>query len=238
MSIEIGTGEIAEEFVELKVRKGSRISGRSSSGGSRNNGGGDGPDDENTRGTDESSFKKYKILTWFLLMVVVMTFGGLVAAYVVIATNKVPEWHPPTLPLQLWFSTFVIIASSFTYYLAERSLVKEQQSNARKWFISTTVLGVIFVVSQVIAWMDLMQQGLFVRGNPYLAFFYILTAVHAFHVAGGITALSAILLRSWYQTADPVKIMNRRNLAQVVGWYWHFMGGLWIAIFLLLQFWK
>ena len=28
----------------------------------------------------------------------------------------------------------------------------------------------------------------------------------------------------------------RQSLGQVVGWYWHFMGGVWIVLFMLLGF--
>lgn len=240
MSIEIGTGEIVEELDEPKVLTGSRPSGKGTGGGNRNNGGGgdDGRDDENAAEQQTFSPNKYKVLTWFLLLVVVMTFGGLISAYVVIATNNVAEWHPAALPSQLWFSTLVIVVSSVTYVLAERSTRRELQADARKWFLATTVLGVAFVISQLIAWFELMRQGLYMQGNPYLAFFYILTSVHAVHVAGGIAALSTVLLRSWYPTADALKLAHRKALTQVVGWYWHFMGGLWIVLFLLLGFWK
>ena len=50
--------------------------------------------------------------------------------------------------------------------------------------------------------------------------------------------LQAILLRSWYPTSNEVAIRRRIGLAQVVGWYWHFMGLLWIVLFVLLGFWK
>jgi cytochrome c oxidase subunit III len=188
--------------------------------------------------SDELTDKKYKILTWFLLVVVMMTFGGLIAAYVVISTNKVAEWQPAELPLQLWFSTFVIIVSSGVYWFAERATLANDQAKAKNWFLATTLLGVIFVVSQILAWIALTRRGLYMHGNPYLAFFYILTAVHAVHVIGGIAALSTVLTRSWYGTRDPAAMAHRKSLAQVVGWYWHFMGGLWLILFVLLGFWK
>ncbi len=65
-----------------------------------------------------------------------------------------------------------------------------------------------------------------------------ITAVHAVHVLGGIAALGSILLRAWYPTESPSEIVKRRTIAQVVGWYWHFMGVLWLALFVLLGFWK
>jgi cytochrome c oxidase subunit 3 len=76
------------------------------------------------------------------------------------------------------------------------------------------------------------------QGNPYAGFFYILTGIHAVHVLGGIVALGAILLRSWNYTEYGPELEYRRNLARSVGWYWHFMGLLWIVLFLLLGFWK
>ncbi len=240
--MKIATGDMIgdiEEDVVIRPPRPSRPG--SGGGGNRNNpngGGGDGRSEDGSSGPEEFSPDKYKILTWFLLVVVVMTFGGLIAAYIVIATNNVAEWRPSALPKQLWFSTLVIIASSIAYHFAHRATIAEKQFAAKKWFLVTTGLAVTFLVSQVLAWFELMQRGLYMRGNPYLAFFYVLTAVHAVHVIGGITALSSVLLRSWYPTENPLVMNHRKSLAQVVGWYWHFMGALWIVLFVLLGFWK
>ena len=88
------------------------------------------------------------------------------------------------------------------------------------------------------AWFELMDRGLYMYGNPYLAFFYILTAVHAVHVFGGVIALSTVLARSWFPTSNTFTAQHRKSLSQVVGWYWHFMGALWIVLFVLLGFWQ
>ncbi|MFN2501530.1 MAG: heme-copper oxidase subunit III, partial [Pyrinomonadaceae bacterium] len=109
---------------------------------------------------------------------------------------------------------------------------------AKQWFIVTTVFGAAFISSQILAWMELASRGFFVAGNPYAGFFYILTAVHAIHVLGGIIALATILLRAWYPTENLLEIIRRRNLAQTVGWYWHFLGAIWLVLLGLLGFWK
>jgi cytochrome c oxidase subunit 3 len=90
----------------------------------------------------------------------------------------------------------------------------------------------------MLAWLALNRQGVYVRSNPYAGFFYILTAIHAVHVAGGILALGYIVLRSWQETASELELLQRQTISKVVGWYWHFMGGLWIVLFLLLGLWK
>jgi cytochrome c oxidase subunit 3 len=240
--MDIGTAEIAND-IEKPKRKRSSLSARSSTGGNgggRNPGGGgsDKPDEDNPADTNLFVPGKSRILTGFLLLVVLMTFGGLMAAYVVIATNNVAEWRPFALPVQVWISTVLILISSAAYHFGKMAVDQNNQPAAKRWFVSTTVLGAAFISSQVLAWLALVGRGLYVQGNPYVGFFYILTAVHAVHVLGGIAALGAILLRSWHPTQRPDEIIKRQTIAQVVGWYWHLIGALWLVLFILLGFWK
>lgn len=244
--MEIGTVDVIEETEEKKRRRG-RISngtGSSNGGGRDNGGGGGGGDDQqppnNDLRTPGEPFvqDKSRVLTVFLLLVVLMTFGGLIGAYIVIATNKAAEWRPFDLPLPVWISTFLILASSLVYHMGKVAVDRNDQPAAKKWFIVTTFFGAAFISSQILAWLALNARGLYVQGNSYAGFFYILTAVHAVHVIGGIVALGSILLRNLAPTERLVEITKRQTYAQVVGWYWHFMGGLWIVLFVLLGFWK
>jgi cytochrome c oxidase subunit 3 len=213
------------------------------------NGGGDGGSDDKSKGKyrpmkddlerpEAETQDKSKIVTWFLLLVVLMTFGGLIGAYVVISTNNVAEWKPFNLPVPVFISTGLIIVSSFVYDIAKRAINRNDEKRTRLFLVLTTVLGAAFISSQILAWLALVNRGLYMQGNPYAGFFYILTGIHAVHVLGGIVALGAILLRSWNYTEYGPELEYRRNLARSVGWYWHFMGILWIVLFLLLGFWK
>lgn len=221
----------------------SRLSGGSGGrrgGGNGGNGGG-GSDDHFDRLDEQepqTNDDKPKVVAWFVLLIVLMTFGGLIGAYVVVATNRNFEWRPFDLPVQLWISTVLIITGSFTYHIAKKAFDIADQPTARKWLIVTTVIGATFISSQLLAWLALYNRGLYMSGNPYAGFFYILTAAHAIHVAGGIVALGAILMRSWLPSPDPDENDYRSRLARSVGWYWHFMGALWIVLFVLLGFWK
>ena len=240
--MDVGTTEIIDDIQPPKRRR-SGISGGSNSGnggGGKNPGGGgsDKPDENTPFESEQFIPNKSRILTAFLLLVVMMTFGGLMAAYIVIATNNVAEWRPFDLPVQVWISTALIFISSLVYHFGKMAVDRNDQPSAKKWFVGTTVLGAAFISSQLLAWIALSTRGLYMRGNPYAGFFYILTAVHAVHVLGGIAALGSILLRSLNPTGRPDEIAKRRIMAQVVGWYWHFMGVLWLVLFVLLGFWK
>jgi cytochrome c oxidase subunit 3 len=241
--MEIGTAEPVVKKKKLVRRRGSMLSGGPGGPGKRGGGGGGGNDggdhlNNDQPYSDSPAQDKSKIVAVFLLIVVMMTFAGLIGAYVVIATNGVAEWKPFNLPVQVWISTGIIIASSIAYHIAKTALNGDFQEKARKWFIATAALGGAFISSQLIVWLQLIRQGVYMGGNPYAGFFYMLTALHAIHVLGGIIALGSILLRSWHGTIESAEMTYRRNMARSVGWYWDFMGILWIGIVVLLGFWK
>lgn len=241
--MKIGTVEEISEF-ENQPKSRSRIAS-STSGGPASGGGdgpdGDGPDKPGFPANDEAEpqqIDKSKYIAWFLLLAIGMTFAGLLGAYLMISTNKAAEWQPFELPLQVWISTAIILASSVTYTLGKRGIDRDLFEAGRKWLLVTTVLGALFVSSQLVLWIELVERGLYMSGNPYAGFFYVLTATHLVHVLGGIAALSSILLKAWYPPQSIADLTRRRDLARSVGWYWHFMGGLWVVLLLMLGFWK
>ncbi|MCW5958572.1 MAG: cytochrome c oxidase subunit 3 [Pyrinomonadaceae bacterium] len=210
-------------------------------GGDENGGGGNNPGNNIPEGDLEDEIypsNKFRIGMWFVLLVVLMTFGGLIGAYIVISTKGVYEWKPFRFPVQVFVSTALLFSSSLTFIFARRSIIAEQQERARKWLLATTALGGVFIASQLVLWLTLFMQGVYMASNPYAGFFYILTAIHAIHVLGGITALGYLVLRTWLPTNDEVELQNRKMFANVIGWYWHFMDGLWIVLVVLLGFWK
>ena len=233
----IGTADPVVDASEIRRRRMGLSGGSGSNGGSGRGGNDDGPDD-GSNSSFELSPGKAKVLTTFLLVVVMMTFGGLCAAYVVTATNKALEWHPFELPVQVWISTVIILVSSFVYHRGKAALDAFDQSAAKKWLTVTAALGAAFISSQLLAWIELSQRGLYFSNNPYAGFFYILTAVHALHVLGGVIALGSVVIGSWNGIYSDDRWIRMQSLGQVVGWYWHFMGGVWLVIFVLLGFWK
>lgn len=238
--MEVGTAEPIVVTEEKRKSRSEMIGGGGggNNGNKRRGGGGDDSDDSDSRNTDYTAPNKSRILTLFLLLIVTMTFGGLIGAYIVIHTNGGAEWQPFNLPIQVWISTLIILASSVTYHFAYRAIENEDQPSAKKYLVATTVLGAAFISSQILAWFALVQRGLYVAGNPYAGFFYILTGVHVVHVLGGIIALGSIVLKTWADTASEQVWKRRKELGQTVGWYWHFVDGVWIVLFVMLGFWK
>lgn len=218
-------------------------------------GGGDEGDpnrDENRHEQRERQLS-YRIL---MVMCIVMVAGLFIAlAYAYLSRraslqwdqdlhNEVRVWRPLVLPyLQLGINSLVLLLSSLTLELARKRLAKQSEFIAlgivpptgRKelpWVLVTLLLGMAFLGGQVVVWNILRHQGMFLSRNANSSFFYAFTGLHAVHLLGGLVALMWVLFRTW----RPRRMDFRQVALQATGWYWHFMGILWLAIFALLHF--
>jgi cytochrome c oxidase subunit 3 len=93
------------------------------------------------------------------------------------------------------------------------------------WLWATLLLGLVFVAGQYAAWLQLRAQGLYLATNPNSSFFYVLTAMHALHVLGGLAGLARVI----YKLGTPVLTL-RRSTMDATSYYWHFMGILWLYL--------
>src|SRR3989441_2503976 len=92
---------------------------------------------------------------------------------------------------------------------------------------ATLLLGLVFVMGQYAAWLDLRSQGLYLATNPSSSFFYVLTAVHGLHVLGGLAGLIYVIRKLR-------RSVLRRSTLDAACYYWHFMDILWLYLLWLL----
>lgn len=185
------------------------------------------------RGDDGSSaaFPQRVYLTgiWLLLAAILMFFMALTSAYIV-RKGLSDDWVPITLPPILWLNTAVLGASSFTLERARRMLTRGLIGDFRHWWSLTTGLGVLFLVGQLVAWRQLAAAGVYLATNPSSSFFYLLTGAHGVHLLGGVIALLYVASRTGHVDGR----LSQRTAATISSIYWHFLGGLWVFLFLLL----
>jgi len=191
--------------------------------------GDDGGDDENGQGRRPSSpARRYYTAVTLGIVSILMFFLALTVAYLARRTSG-SSWVPLHLPPVLWANTSLLLASSWSMQSARRHLARSNLPRFRHLWQFTTVLGCLFLVGQVVAWRQLVAQGVYVASNAASGFFYIFTAAHGLHLLGGICALFYVLTRNF----DPGRI-SRAAAAQVTSYYWHFLDGLWIFLLALL----
>jgi cytochrome c oxidase subunit 3 len=156
-------------------------------------------------------------------------FGGLVVAFLWRAQSK-QYWVPIALPGELWLSTGLLAVSSLTCEWARGAGRRLAIPSYRRWLALTLLAGGAFVASQVSAWWKLVQQGVYAVENPHASFFYIFTGLHAGHLVFGLGGLGILLYRAYQKNPTP----RRREWLNVVVFYWHFLGVLWLALFVIL----
>jgi cytochrome c oxidase subunit 3 len=182
-----------------------------------------------------SAANRYRLGTWVAMASILMLFTALSSAYIVRAASS-SDWQPLAMPRILLLSSVLLLISSGTLESARRKL-RDAASNAYKsWLLLTVVLGVGFLVSQLIAWRQLAKQGVYIASNPHSSFFYLFTAAHGVHLLGGLAALSYLSLRSRAPREDKsaMAMEKAQAKADAVTLYWHFMDFLWLYLFVLL----
>ena len=158
---------------------------------------------------------------------VLMFFMALASAYLVRRGSA--DWVPVRVPMLMWFNTAVLLVSSGTIEMARKRLgLLDVVGFTRLWGL-TTVLGVVFLIGQVVAWRQLVGEGIYLASNPASSFFYIFTGAHALHVIGGVGALLYVAWRNFERAQ-----LTRVVAAEVASYYWHFMDALWLFLLVLL----
>jgi cytochrome c oxidase subunit 3 len=220
-----GTTELPE--IELIIEDIGNGGGKPPAGGGDDDGGG-GDDENKRRRKDSPSPKRYSTAITIALVSILMFFMALASAFIVLRRGS-DAWVTVHLPPILWVNTIILIASSFTLEAARRRLSDSNASGFRKLWLLTTGLGILFVAGQLIAWRQLVSQGVFLASNQASSFFYIFTGAHAAHLLGGVAALLYVSLRK----LDTKKV-SLPALAEIASYYWHFMDGLWVFLLALL----
>ena len=217
-------GTTATQDIELII---SDIGG--GGGGSEPPRGGDGGSDGDKGGRRRKPpQRRYATAITLGMMSISMFFLVPCTAFIVLAlTSK--AWVPLHLPKILWVNTAILLASSVTLRKARKRLSVIDFPGFRKLWRATTILGVLFLAGQFIAWLQLVRAGVYIATNQATSFFYIFTVAHAAHLLAGVAALLYVYLRNFEKGQ-----ISRVTAVEITSYYWHFMDGLWVFLLALL----
>jgi len=169
-----------------------------------------------------------KFALWLFIVSTVMVFAALTSAYIVRQAEG--NWLEFDLPNMLFYSTIIIALSSVSMHWAYLSAKKDNLSALKLGMGITTALGVAFLLIQWYSWVALVDRDVYFVGNPSGSFLYVFTGLHALHLISGVIFLIIVLISSMrYQVHS--KQMTRLEMCAT---YWHFLGGLWVYLFMFL----
>jgi cytochrome c oxidase subunit 3 len=170
----------------------------------------------------------HKFTLWVGIGSLLMMFAGLTSAYIV--KRNQANWQTFELPQFFWYSTVAVLLSSVTIYLAEKAFKQREMKKYRSLVIATLVLGVLFIVLQILGFQQLRASQITLTGNVSYSFMYVIVGLHAAHVLGGLVALIVLFAKAFStktRTYDSVPV-------ELVSTYWHFVDVLWIYLLIFL----
>jgi cytochrome c oxidase subunit III len=173
-----------------------------------------------------------KFALWIFMVSVIMVFGGWTSAYIVRQAEG--NWFVFDLPKLFWVNTAVILLSSFTMHWGYLSAKRDNLEMTKVAVSITFILGIAFLVGQFMAWVELVRIGapLVNRDASGVSgsFLYIISGFHGLHIISGVIVLLVLLVAVFKYK------VHSRNLLQIemCTTYWHFLGGLWLYLFVFL----
>jgi cytochrome c oxidase subunit 3 len=178
-----------------------------------------------------------KLFLYFALIAITFLFGGLIAAFFYSGLQK--GFQKFSLPSIFHANTVIIIASSLTLHFALLSLKKDDLVNYLYGLGITFLLGVSFIIFQVLGWYELHINGIKINSLPTGSYLYMISGLHALHFIPGIVVLGISFFKALRRNYDPVAELLftadpvKKNNVSLVALYWHFVDVLWLFIYLL-----
>ncbi len=169
-----------------------------------------------------------KFALWLFIVTVVMIFAAFTSAHIVRQADG--DWLIYDLPSMLWYTSGIIILSSVFMQWAYIAAKKDKLEQVKLALGITTILGILFLFGQLKAWEQMVDANVYFTGNPAGSFLYIFTGIHALHLISGVIYLIYMLISS---LRNKVHSENMLNMEMSSTW-WHFLGGLWIYLFIFL----
>ena len=178
---------------------------------------------------EESSYQapfnaspKLVALTTFLA-VATSFFALILSAYSL--RMDLGDWIPLSEPQLLWTNTAMLILASIVFHWTRNGAGKGDAQRIKLGMVLTGLLTTAFLIGQYIAWLQLFASGQYLTSNPSNAFFFLLTALHALHILGGMFVWVRATMKVFSGDSDVEESIHLCTI------YWHFLLLVWLVIF-------
>ena len=184
----------------------------------------------------EKNSRTKKMMLWFAMISMTMTFAGLTSAYVVSSSRS--DWLTSfELPTAFFYSTVVILLSSVTFFMGKKAL-NDGKTDAQKLFLwATLAMALLFVYLQFQGFSQIIDKGYYFTGaesSITTSFLYVLVLLHLAHLFSGLIVLLVVFYQLQKGSYSGLKTLGF-ELAHL---YWHFLGILWIYLYLFVMLYK
>jgi cytochrome c oxidase subunit III len=191
--------------------------------------------DNNFKDVKQTNVSPLKFTVWLFIISITMMFAAFTSAYIVRRSEG--NWQDFALPANMLVNTILLVLSSIALQYGFFAAKKDNLKALKIALFVTFALGVAFLIGQWNAWSELVDNKIFFGGataNPSGSFLYVLTGVHGFHLVTGLIYLIIVLISTF-----KFKVHSKSLLQlEMCTTYWHFLGALWVYLYLFLIIYK
>ncbi len=189
---------------------------------------------DNINSRAELKRKTAKPLLWIGIMSILMFFGGWTSA-VIVSKGSISDWLSIHLPNAFYVSSVIIVLSSIFFHLGYLAIKKDQKKTLFIFVLLTLLSGLGFVISQYLGWKTLYENGIVATGSSSTnasSYLYLITFFHVLHLLAGLISLIVVSVKSKKERYSSSNFLGV-ELSLI---YWHFLGALWIYLFIFLKY--
>ena len=171
---------------------------------------------------------------WLFLSSEVMLFGSLFSSYGLLRSGAM-SWPDQSSIVNVRLAaitTVVLVASSVAILRAASVLRGGNVGRFRQLMAATAALGIVFLAIRSIEYRGELAEGLRPSTSNFLGLYFVMTFLHAVHVAGGVL-VNLFLCGPGVAMShrDPARFAGRAEAAAL---YWNFIDVIWILMFVTL----
>ncbi|GAA4298864.1 cytochrome c oxidase subunit 3 [Nibribacter koreensis] len=183
-----------------------------------------------------------------LKMLLYMSMAGMGILFMVVIflflhrVWSLPFTYAYKLPKLFSLSTVLILFSGFFIHYVPMFYRQDNLHQLKRNMRWGLVLGLLFTLSQVVAWYEMTKSGIYFSGQALGTYLYLLSAMHLLHLGGGLAFLTILYMKVNRAASDPIRHLVyirdpfRRMQLEMLRSYWHFMGVLWLALYFVFVF--
>ena len=138
------------------------------------------------------------------------------------------DWRSLSEPWLLWVNTLILILTSIIFHRTKVLADKNEFEKTKNSLFVVGFLTFAFITGQLLVWQYFINLGQYASSNPANAFFYVLTALHALHVLGGLYFWAKTTTQLFKNNYNISKIKQNVELCAI---YWHFLLVVWFVLF-------